>query len=483
MAEMAERNKKISWTSLALMSFATVWGFQNLINGFYYFGGLKAVIPWVLIMILYFLPYALMVGELGSTFKDSTAGVSSWVGASLGPKLAFLAGWTYWVVQLPYLSQKPTSSMIALSWAIFQDGRLADMNPIIFQGICLLIFLFAVFVAQQGVSVISKIASIAGGATFTLSILFILMMIAAPAIVPQSINNIEWSFETFIPNLDAQFFTSISILLLAVGGCEMISPYANNMKDKKNGFSKGMIAVAVMVMACAVLGTFALGMMVDSNNIPGDFVTNGAYYAFQQIGVYYFGDLSVLGFQMSNLLLVLYGLAMFTAQFSVLMLAMDAPLRMLLRKENKEFLPKSLFKQNKKGTYVNGYKMVVIIVTILIILPALGIGNVNEVVQYLLKIVSVCLPISFIPVFIAYIAMKRRKEDFPSEYQFVKSKKIGVVIGVWCLALTAIACIMGMYSTSTFELTLNIVIPVILLGIGFIMPTIAARKNKKNIIT
>ena len=40
--------------------------------------------------LLYFIPYALMVGELGATFKDSEGGVSSWVNETMGVK------WTYW---------------------------------------------------------------------------------------------------------------------------------------------------------------------------------------------------------------------------------------------------------------------------------------------------------------------------------------------------------------------------------------------------
>ena len=44
-----------------------------------------------------------------------------------------------------------------------------------------------------------------------------------------------------------------------------------------------MIALAAMVAVCAMLGTIALGMMFDSNNIPEDLMTNGAYYAFQML--------------------------------------------------------------------------------------------------------------------------------------------------------------------------------------------------------
>lgn len=63
------------------------------------------VTSWLLILVLYFIPYALIVGQLGSTFKDSNGGVSSWVQNTSTKRLAYYAAWTYWVVHIPYLAQ------------------------------------------------------------------------------------------------------------------------------------------------------------------------------------------------------------------------------------------------------------------------------------------------------------------------------------------------------------------------------------------
>ena len=66
-----ENTKKIDWYTLAFMAFSTVWGFGNVLNGFVYFNGVQVIFSWVLMFALYFVPYALMVGELGSAFKQS----------------------------------------------------------------------------------------------------------------------------------------------------------------------------------------------------------------------------------------------------------------------------------------------------------------------------------------------------------------------------------------------------------------------------
>ena len=103
---MEKEAKKIFWYTLAFMAFSTVWAFGNIVNGYSEFGGLKSIFSWVLIFVIYFIPYSLIVGELGSTFKDAGGGVSSWIKETHSKLLAYYAGWTIWVVHMPYISQK-----------------------------------------------------------------------------------------------------------------------------------------------------------------------------------------------------------------------------------------------------------------------------------------------------------------------------------------------------------------------------------------
>ncbi len=464
-----DSKKRITWTSLALMAFSAVWGFGNVINGFSEYGGLRACVSWIIIFAIYFVPYALMVGELGATFKEEGGGVSSWIKKLIGPTVAYYAGWTYWVVHMPYISQKPNSAVIAVSWAIFQDGRVSKMNTMVMQLICLAIFAVVLVVALRGVSIVKKIATLAGVATFVMSILFIVMMLVAPAITGVSVATVDWSWKSFMPTIDVKFFTSLSILVFAVGGCEKMSPYVNKTKDPSKDFSKGMIALAGMVAICAILGTIALAMMFDSNNIPSDILTNGAYYAFAKLGEYY---------HLGNFFVIVYAITIIIAQFAVMVISIDAPLRILLESTDKKYIPAPLFKQNKYGAYTNGIKMVAVIVGILIVIPAFGIKDVDVLVKWLVKVNSVCMPLRYLWVFAAYVALKKSLKTFETEYRFVKSRKIGMVFGAWCFIFTAIACILGIYSTDKFQLVLNIVTPFILLGLGFIMPKLAKKYDK-----
>lgn len=470
--------QKLRWYNLAIMAFIMVWGFGNVVNN-YANQGLKVIVSWILINALYFIPYALMVGELGSTFNDGKAGVSTWIRSTTGPLLAYLAGWTYWVVHVPYLAQKPQNILVALGWGIFQDGKFVKMfSPMILQLMTLVLFLFFLWVASRGITSLKRIGMVAGTSMLVMSFLYVLLMLAAPAIRGVAIATTNLSWETFIPNFDFTYFTTISMLVFAVGGAEKIAPYVNNTHNPTKEFPRGMIILAVLVALSALLGSFAMGMMFDSNNIPKDLKMNGQYYAFQMLGQYY---------GVGNFFLILYAFAQFAGQMSALVFSIDAPLKVMLAETDAKYIPQVLTKTNKYGAPINGYKLTAVLVGILIIIPALGIGNMNDLYNWLLDLNSVVMPMRYLWVFAAYIALRRLMGKFSSEYQFVKNSKFAMGIGIWCFLFTAFACIMGMFPKGVtpytsqwyFQISLNLLTPFVLLGLGLILPTIAKWLNKE----
>ena len=233
------------------------------------------------------------------------------------------------------------------------DNRISSMSTKLMQLICLIIFLVGIYIASKGLNPLKKLATLAGTSMFIMSILFIILMVAAPSITNAHLYKINWSFKTFMPTFDLKYFTGLAILVFAVGGCEKISPYVNKMKEPETGFSKGMIALSIMVAVCAILGTISLGMMFDSNNVPKDLMTNGSYYAFQKLGGYY---------KLGNLFVIIYAIINMINQFAVLIISIDAPLRMLLDSADERFIPKKMFEKNKYGSYKNGNILILVIV-------------------------------------------------------------------------------------------------------------------------
>ncbi|GAA0700056.1 amino acid permease [Paraclostridium ghonii] len=475
---MPDQNRNLKWQNIALMGFVMVWGFGNVVNNFAN-QGLTVVFSWIFMIALYFVPYTLMVGELGSAFKDSQGGVSAWIKSTTTPMLAFMAGWTYWVVHVPYLAQKPQSLLIALSWAVSPSGDLATtlkgLNPLILQGMVLVVFLVFLYVSTKGIKVLKVIGNVAGTSMFVMSLLYIVLGLAAPAITGH-VATPNITPKSFVPKFDFAYLTTLSMLVFAVGGCEKIAPYVNNTKNPSKNFPKGMLVLAGMVAVCALLGSIAMGMMFNANAIPEDLMMNGQYYAFQLLGEHY---------GLGSLFVIVYALANTAAQLSALVFSIDAPLRVLLGEADSNFIPKALSKTNKNGVLVNGYIMTAILVSSLIIVPALGIGSTNDLFESLLKLNAVVMPMRYLWVFLAYMGLKKMSSQFKTDYKFIKSDKLGFLVGLWCFGFTAFACIMGMFSTDAtvftsewvFKVGLNIITPLVLMGIGLILPVIAKRTN------
>ena len=114
-----------------------------------------------------------------------------------------------------------------------------------------------------------------------------------------------------------------------------------------------------MVVACAILGTLAMSRMFDPAIINASaesfnaYVANSSYWAFQKLGQYY---------HVGDLFMIIYALCNVISQLAVLILSIDAPLRMLLDNEHtKQFIPQALHKVNAHGVHSNGIKMVAVL--------------------------------------------------------------------------------------------------------------------------
>ena len=362
---------------------------------------------------------------------------------------------------------------------VFQNGSTYDTFPTIaVQMATLAVFLFFCWVASRGLNPLKKLATIAGSSMFVMSILFILMMFAAPVINPNGgFVSADYTVKGLIPQFNVNYFTSLSILVFAVGGCEKISPYVNKVKDPSKGFPKGMIMLAVMVMVCAILGSIAMGMMFDpavineSTDSFKSYVSNGAYWSFQKLGEYY---------HVGNLLLVIYAACNAIGQFSTLVLSIDAPLRMLLDNEDaRQFVPSGLLKKNEHGAYINGIKMVICLSGSIILIQSFVPGAASVLTQ-LNKLNSVTMPLRYLWVFAAYIALRKSLNKFNPEYKFTKNQTVALVAGGWCFFVTAACCLLGMYVEGDIASTaLNVITPVVLTALGLILPEIKKRETAK----
>ena len=127
-----------------------------------------------------------------------------------------------------------------------------------------------------------------------------------------------------------------------------------------------------------------------------------------------------------------------------------------------------------------------VLVAILIMLPTLGIGDMNNLYKWLLNLNSVVMPLRYLWVFVAFIAVVRLAQKYKPEYVFIRNKPLAMTVGIWCFAFTAFACLTGIFPKMeaftaewTFQLALNVATPFVLVGLGLIFPLLARKANSK----
>lgn len=117
-----------------------------------------------------------------------------------------------------------------------------------------------------------------------------------------------------------------------------------------------------------------------------------------------------------------------------------------------------------------------------IILVQTMVPGAAAVLQQLTKLNSVCMPLRYLWVFVAYLGLRKAIDRIPAEYRFVKNQAVAKFFGGWCFAVTAVCCFLGMYGKDPFTFALNVITPVVLTALGILLPKIAEKEKKDSLV-
>ncbi len=472
------KKRYIAWPVLALMDFVTVIGFDDIIYNFKN-QGLGVVTSWIIMLFVYVLPYELIVGNLGSAFSKESGGMSSWVRKTSGDNWGYLCAWIYWVTGLPYLVDVANSMVVSFGWLIWGDNSMEDkLTNSQFALATAIIFILFIWVQHRLKNSLQVLSILGGGAMFIMSIMFVFMTFVSLG-QGGHIATQPFSAKAFLPTLDMKFLSSLGLLIFAMNGAEFVAPYVTQMKDGKRDFPRAMIMLAVMTAFLTVLGSFSLGVFFNAHHLPHDLKMNGSYYAFLALGQQFH-----LGKSLMYLFAITQALYM-CAQLAVLL---DAGTRMFLSDTAKQFLPSKLTKTNEQGLPINGYWLTTIICTVILLLSA-TLPEMTDIFNWLLNINGIVSPYSTCFLFWAFIKIRLKEDEFPSEYVFLKNRKLALAVGIWCFVATFVCATAGIFPTDatpgtakyTHELILNIVLPILMIALGVILPLIAKWEKQKNL--
>jgi amino acid transporter len=105
-------------TGLILMIFTSVFGFANSPSAFYLMG-YSATPFYIVSALFFFIPFALMMAEMGSAYRKEEGGIYSWMNNSVGPRYAFIGTF----ILLRCLDGQHGSESLGTLFHIFVRGR------------------------------------------------------------------------------------------------------------------------------------------------------------------------------------------------------------------------------------------------------------------------------------------------------------------------------------------------------------------------
>jgi amino acid transporter len=447
------KEKKLGLMSLILMIFTSVYGFNNIPRSYYLMG--YAAIPWFVISgILFFIPFAFMVAEFGSAFREETGGMYSWMEKSVGPKYAFIGtfmwytSYVLWMVNVSSGIWVPVSNLIfgedcTANWSFFgsellSGSRLLGLMAIVF-------FIFITYFDSKGINKISKVTSIGGTAVLAINIMVVIgsivMIIARHGRLEQPFAGME---SLTVPLNVAYQGSPIMILsfivyaLFAYGGIEAVGGLVDKTENPKKNFPKGIVMAAIVIVIGYAFLIMLVGSFTNYNQILGaDNITLGnvSYVIMSNFAAAFgraFGATEATQIALAHGFARIYALIMLLALMGAMFTLVYSPLKQIIDGTPDELWPGKMGVIEKDGMPKNAMWIQCAIVCVMIFLVSFGGDTMQQFFLILTAMVNVGMTVPYTFISMAFPKFKKM-ENVDRSFVVFKTQKSA---NIWSVIVT-----------------------------------------------
>lgn len=431
---MSQNTKgKLSLVGLSLMIFTTVFGFGNIPVAFYQMG--YGAIPWYIIgALLFFLPFAFMVTEMGSAFKDEKGGIYSWMSEAVNPTFAFVGTFMWYASYVIWMVSVANKILIPMVNLIF--GNSTHTPSLLWISIAAVVWMALItFMVSKGVETIKKFTSIAGVAVLSLNVILILGAVLVLVVNGHPATPINLAAFTSSPNptFDGSIVAFIAFLVFAIfayGGVESIAGLVDQTHEPEKNFPRGIITSALIIAVGYAVAILSVGFFVDySQWIPA--IKDGSmnlgtvpYMLLQNLGeaVGHALGLSTSGADMLGGIFARYiGLSMLLAYMGAFFTLTYSPIKQLITGTPEKLWPGKLGKLDEEGMPKFAMWIQFAIVTLIIFLNFLtSQGGASQYFLILTYMANVSMTLPYLFIVIAFWYFKKNK-NIVKPIEFFKS--------------------------------------------------------------
>lgn len=368
--------------------------------------GPESIFFWCLGALLFFLPLALIAAHLSRKFPEE-GGLYAWIKLALGEKAAFMVAWLYLINGVFFYPA--VLIFFTTNFTYFLGHPELAQHPLFMTASVIIAFWLIVLISFFGLKT-SKTLINFGGIFGTIVPVCLLIIFAVIALFIYKHSATQFSAKALLPSSSIfSSLSSLSIIMFAMAGIEVIPTFAQSVKNPKRDLYLGLLIGALLIFFFYTLGTLAINVIATPAEISN---TSGLMQSFEIINT---------KLHMSWLTRPLAFMLTFS-DLAAVIVWLIAPVIIFFSCTPKGILPPWFHKMNKHGSPGNALIFMGVLVSIIIILTNL-VPGINNMYQVLVLMATILYFIPYLYLALAYIKL-RRKLDLHSGLIYL----IGVLV-------------------------------------------------------
>ena len=455
----APTRARVGQFALLTMTVAAVFNIRNVINNNVAIG-LTSAPAFFIATIVYFIPFTLIIAEFVAMNKSSESGVYQWVKTSMGGRWAFLTAFAYWFVNLFYFASLLPLILVFASYLF--TGRQAEMSQLWITVLSIAIFGVATWVSTKGARWIGSVTSIGATLVLVLTAAFIILSVTALAGGVQPATPINGS--TLAPHLSDfattwAFLGTLAWIIQGVGGAESVGVFLNDLRGGVKAFVRTIVVAGIMIGLLYAGASLLMNVFVPAGSLD---YSNGLFVAIGAVGQHF--GLSTLATDR------VVGVILLAATLGSLLMWTATPVKIFFSEIPKGIFGGKLVELNDRGIPWRAAWLQFAIVVPILIIPALGSGNINSLLQIVINMTAATALLPPLLILLAYFMLRRHHDAAPREFR-MGSRTFGLTVASVLLAIFAFVFIAGTTPTGQplwLTLTYNVGGVVVFMGLAVI---------------
>ena len=353
--------------------------------------GPSSILFWFLGAVLFFFPLAIIAAQMSKLYPEE-GGIYSWSRHALGEKHGFMVAWLYWVNNIFYYPAVLIFLVTNFAFAIGMPS-LANNQWYITIGV-LIAFWTLVAISLMGLKA-NKFLVNYGGVLGSLIPAALLILFAIASLIIFKHSATAFNVTTLKPSHKIfSNLSTLSIIMFAMAGIEIIPTFANSVKNPKRDLFLGLLIGAISIFLLYTVGTVAMNIIATPSDIEK---ASGLMQTFSIIDAKFHIDwfTQVVGFLLTF------------AELAAVSVWLIAPIIMFFKCTPEGILPAWLHTTNKHGAPQNAIFFLGAIVSGIVLLTTL-LPNINVMYQVLVLMATILYFIPYLYLAVVFIKTKQK---------------------------------------------------------------------------